>query len=249
MYGIFSKGTIGLLPTLFRVTVFQWEPSPKLIFLSSQPDNLASPFCSSQPHRTRWCALVLIEQCLSAESKILHMRELHVGNIENSASYPHINHLTSLTVSFSCLRSYYPSILLYCMLILWFSWELYLYWTPTEQLLGQLFLSLQSIASLALALDLMKFLGNCSLSVAFFLTKLEPRHQREQLQNCTGVFCMSLEEGKTVVHCPLMTAFHMYLSHNPCCLPLAVKSGCRSWIWRVERGFMVAEGSFWGAAE
>lgn len=72
--------------------------------------NLASLFCShtSQPHRTRWCALAVIELSLSAESKILHVRELHVGRIENSASSPRINHLTSLTVSFSCLRAYYP---------------------------------------------------------------------------------------------------------------------------------------------
>lgn len=100
-----------------------------------------------------------------------------------------------------------------------------------ERLLGHLFLSLQSIASVPQSLDLMEFLGNWVLAVAFF-NRLEPPHQREQLQNCMGEIrhVQSLEEGKTVVHCPLMTAFSTYLSYNQCSLSVAIKSGCRSCI-------------------
>jgi len=36
------------------------------------------------------------------------MREQHVERTDSSASSPQINHLTSLTVSFSCMRAYYP---------------------------------------------------------------------------------------------------------------------------------------------
>lgn len=59
------KGNYRPLASTFTIMVFQWESGPKLILLSSQPDNSASPFCSSSATQdktmhlgTHWALLV-----------------------------------------------------------------------------------------------------------------------------------------------------------------------------------------------
>lgn len=118
--GIPSKRTKGLLPPLFIIMVFSVRSRPWI--------NLCSPF---QSQTSQGCTLSLLELSLSAEHKILHTREQYVGRFENSASSPHINHLTSLTVSFSCSRSYYPHSALHHAIPAAFLRN-FLYWTPMK---------------------------------------------------------------------------------------------------------------------
>lgn len=120
MPGIPSMRTKGLLPPLYIMMVFSVRTRPWI--------NLCSPFKSQT---SQGCTLSLLELSLSAEHKILHTREQHVDRFENSASSPHINHLTSLTVSFSCSRSYYSHPALLHAISAAFLRNL-LYWTPMK---------------------------------------------------------------------------------------------------------------------
>ena len=168
IHGTPSKGTVGLSPPLFTVMVFQWEPGPKLILIIISARPLSFPFLLLTAIQdkmmrlgTHWALLVCRQQNPS-----------HEGTARGKDwEFSKFSSNKSSNLSHSVLQlheSLLPPVLLYCMLILWLSWETHLYWTSTEQKLGHLLFSLQSIASLPLSLDLMEFLGNCFLAVAFF---------------------------------------------------------------------------------
>lgn len=75
---------------------------------------------------------------LAYTEKNFHLREMHMGKIENSASPPLINLSQCPSISWELI----PPVLIYCMQILRHSWESYLFQTSTDELLGHLFPSL-----------------------------------------------------------------------------------------------------------
>lgn len=231
----------------YGVSVRTW-PQTNLAFISTRQFSFSFLLLTTTQDKlmhlgTHWALLVCRGQNLSHKGTACGKDwELSKFSSHKSSNLSHS--------ILQLIDSLLPPLLLYCMLILWLSWETYLFWTSTEKLLSHPFLSLQSIASLPLFLDLMEFLGNSFFSSSFFKQTWAPSPKRTaaKLHRAWIRHVQSLEEGKTVVHCPLMTAFHMYLSHNQCSLSLAMKSGCRSWIWRVGRGVVVAEENVCGGS-
>lgn len=127
------------------VSVKTW-PQTNLAVISTNP--LTFPFSlldltatqdEMMHHSTHWAVLVYTKQ------------SLHIGGTARGKDweFSKFSSQKSPNLSHSALQTHESllPILLYCMLILWISWEPYLFWASREYLLGQLFLSLQSITS------------------------------------------------------------------------------------------------------